>query len=92
MTIIGSGWTKKNDEGKLKSISIALNEDIQELCPSLKSVKFSISPIPKEQRSDKENAPTWRVSMYKPQEQTKAAPKEQTSTEDVDLSDEDIPF
>lgn len=92
MTIIGSGWTKKNDEGKLKSISIALNEDIQELCPNLKGVKFSISPIPKEQRSDKENAPTWRVSMFKPQKQTETTQKEQTTTDEVDLSDEEIPY
>ena len=83
---VGSAWTKTEDkEGKktVTGISITLDDAITELYPQLKNVRFTLKPLTAEQRT-RDNSPHWRVTMYKPQEQT--------STATGDLSSEDIPF
>lgn len=84
---IGSAWTKTEEkDGKkvVTGISPQLDNAILELYPELKNVRFSLKPIPAEQRT-KDNSPHWRVTMYKP--------KEQTSSEGGSaITDEEIPF
>ncbi|MBQ6515753.1 hypothetical protein IJI31_01080 [bacterium] len=79
---IGSAWTKTEEkEGKksVTSISISLDDAITEICPQLKGVRFSLKHLTQEQRGEKENAPHWKVTMYKPQER----PAEIVSDEDI---------
>jgi len=86
---IGSCWTKTEtkEDGKktVTGISVTIDDAITELYPQLKSVKFSIKPLTQEQRGTNENAPHWRLTMYKPKEKTQSA-------DSCSPSDEGIPF
>lgn len=86
---IGSCWTKteEKEDGKksVTGISISLDESILEIYPQLKNIRFVLKPLTAEQRGEKQNAPHWRLTMYKPQPQTAAAG-------DGGVTDEEIPF
>ena len=82
---VGSAWVKTEEKDGKKtvvSISIKLEDAILEVCPQLKNVRFNLKP---NDRKDNDKAPHYRLSMYKPQEQTAAA-------SDDAITDEDIPF
>ena len=82
---VGSAWVKTEEkDGKkvVKSISLQLDEAILELYPALKNVRFVLKPNDK---NGNDKAPNYRLSMYKPQEQTAAASGET-------IADEDIPY
>ncbi len=83
---VGSAWTKTEEkEGKkvVTGISITVDDAITEIYPQLKNVRFSLKPLTPEQRT-RDNSPHWRVTMFKPQEQTQAA--------SGDVSTEEIPY
>lgn len=83
---IGSAWAKTEEkDGKkiVTGISITFDDAIISLYPQLKEVKFGLKPIPQEQRT-KERSPHYRVTMYKPQEQTQG--------DSTSVSDEEIPY
>ena len=70
---IGSGWTKqtKEDEKKEKKtyMSFSLNEEILELYPSLKNLRFNAFFVPQAERKN-ENSPGWSLVVSKVKEKT----------------------
>ena len=82
---IGSGWTNKDDKGKVTGISFVPDKVILEMFPQLKNLKIAAYPIPPEQRTT-ETAPGWRLTVYKPEEKT-AQTAQQTT-----VSKDEIPF
>lgn len=83
--LIGSGWTKKDDNGQVTGISIRPDDALCEMFPQLKGLRFTLKPVPKDQRQN-EKAPGWRLITFKPEEQTQAASGGAAPT------DEEIPF
>lgn len=82
---IGSAWAKTEEkDGKkvLTGISISLDDAVSELYPQFSRVKFTLKPIPKEQRTS-EKSPNYRLVMYKPQEQTQSQSSEMAGSEEI---------
>ena len=82
---IGSGWTTKDNDGKVTGISFALDGEVTEIFPQLKRVKIAAKPIPREQRKS-EKSPGWRLTFYKPTETTTR------ETQNSSVTDEEYPF